>query len=486
MNLFISQSIENKDQAAIMKVLGSNRKSIILKVVLEAILFFLISFFLALILVIIAIPWLNNFASTSINYGQIFNFNSIIIIVSSVVVIGLITAIYPSIFLSSYNLNSGFKGKSISLLRKIFVSFQFLISVSMIIISFVIAKLLNYLKNKDIGFDMKDVYLLDLNRPVKKSKILSFKSELFKYPGINAISIVNKRAIPFNFEISRDNMSVEKDTIMMDMVINFINIDNDFIDLLNMKIIAGRGFSNEYPGDSSKNVIINESLMKSMDLNNPEDAIGKKLKYINEGIIVGVIKDFNYKSLNTSLEPLVIFNNFEEEGSASVLVKTKNINNVKNLWKEYFQDIPFEYKTFTDFYHESYKKDEKTIYIIVYLTLIIVLLSCFGLFALSAYIFQLKIKEFGIRKIFGSKKRDIGILYFKTFAFPILLSFVIAIPLAYLISYRWLQDYSYRIDLNVGLFVIPIIISLFVFILVAMYFMFKTFKMNPIDTIKNQ
>jgi putative ABC transport system permease protein len=273
---------------------------------------------------------------------------------------------------------------------------------------------------------------------------------------------------------------------MVEMVSNFLMIDDNFLDLLKIDLIAGNNFSNKNVQGDNNGIIINERMVKTMGLKKPEDAIGKRINFMFNGKVIGVVKDFNYESLNFDLEPLVLVNSFGEEVLGTFMIKTKNVKSVKKIWLDYFPDNRFEYQSYTDFYNNLYKKDQKNMKLIIYLTLITILLSCSGLFAMSAYTFQIKLKEFGIRKIFGADKGNLALAFLRTFSVPILVSLIIAIPLSFEIANRWLQTYSFRIELTIWLFVISLIISVIIFGVVISYYIIKTFKMNPIDTIREQ
>jgi len=483
-NLFISQSIKNRDQTAIMMFIGCDRKLIVFKFIIETAVIFTIAFIVAFIIALLLVPSLNNFAFIKIDISHIFYYKNILIIVLIIIVLALISTIYQSVFLSSYSKISNFKEKNSLLLRKVFLGFQFLVSIIMIVGALVISSQITFMKNMDTGLDLKNVYLLNLDKQININKLSSFKSELMKYPEIEKVSLANENLIPFLEEIPRDNMSIEKDTTMVETVVNFLMIDDNFLDLLKIDLIAGNNFSNRNVQGDNNGIIINERMVKTMGLKKPEDAIGKRINFMFNGKVIGVVKDFNYESLNFDLEPLVLVNSFGEEVLGTFMIKTKNVKSVKKIWLDYFPDNKFEYQSYTDFYNNLYKKDQKNMKLIIYLTLITILLSCSGLFAMSAYTFQIKLKEFGIRKIFGADKGNLALAFLKTFSVPILVSLIIAVPLSFEIANRWLQTYSYRIELTICLFVISIIISVLIFGVVVSYYIIKTFKMNPIDTIR--
>ena len=495
-NLSTARSERRSREVAIRKVSGANRRNLITQFLGESFLVTIISLIFALILVELLRPSFNILTEKNL----IINYSSPDFLIGLVIILfttSFLAGIYPAFIMSSFspikvlkNIYSSKKGGSI--FRKILVVLQFIIASILIICSVLIYKQINFLRNKDLGFDKENVVYLYFKENLAENYYY-IKNELLKDPNIFSVSASdylwanNSNRCSGCFQWEGYSEADEIDVLLP-------KVDFDFLKTLNIKIINGRDFSNEIRSDSVNAMIINETLAKSLGLDDPLN-LNVKFGYqkLKNYQIIGVYKDINYSSLRKGIESQVlrIIKDPGALSSSSVMLIKINGQNVKEAinaiekqWKSVNKFSPFEYHFLDQAYDQLYFKDKRMGQILICFTILAIFISCLGIFGLAAFVAESKTKEIGIRKVNGAKVSEIVWRMTKNFVIWIIMAFVIAIPIAWFIMDKILMNYANRISFGIVEFLLSLIIILSISISASTYQAFKAATMNPVNSLK--
>lgn len=494
-NLSTARSLERAKEIGIRKVVGAKQFSLVNQFLSE---FFLLTLFagvLSLSLVIILSPYLEVFAGVSIKTSDIFNTEFLSLFALSIVVIGFAAGSYPALLLSKFKptkvLKGNFKtGKSGVALRKALVSFQFVLTITLIIGTATIYNQLTYLQNHELGFEKDQTLVMEFGFDGQvQENIEALKNEFEKTP--NILSICASRAVPGNFYPNAGTQIENPDGELEAHSPAIYEIDPDFLSFYKIKVLAGRSFSYAHYSDSVDALIINNSAAKLWGYNNPDDVIGKKFdQWGKTGKVIGVVDDFNYQSLHTEVEPLTL--RFEPFSMAKFSLKlntediSTTINNLEEKWKELVPQRPFSYYFIDDNFDKQYKSDEKFAQLFSSFAALAILIAFLGLFGLTTYTTSQRIKEIGIRKVLGASLRSILLLLSKDLSKLLILSFVIAVPISWYAMKIWLEGFAYQAPISLGVYIITgLIISGIAFGTMSWQSM-KAALQNPVNSLKNE
>ena len=492
MNMATAKSIDRSKEIGLRKSLGAGKHQLFLQFISESLILSFFSLLLAIGLTELTIPFVEEIvnADLSFNYFNITNLLSLIIITF---LIGMISGSYPSLFLSSQNPVNALKGKFFDVkssrnhIRKSLVTLQFAISLFLITATAIVYNQLYYLQNKNLGFDKDQVVLLNLN-PVKEviDKLPSLKNELNSHHEI--LSTAYSSAIPghnsggqyLQFEGMEEN---EKLLIWEWMVCA------DFIKTLNLKVIAGKDFDQQYSLENEeRHFILNETAVRQLNME-PESLPGRKINISNKkGICVGVIQDFHMASFKENIEPLVLC--FSNSFPRYFLIKAESqnmiqlINNAENAWKKTMPDYPFEYTFLDQDFARLFTYEIRTSKIMTAFTIIALLIACLGLFGLISFSINKRAREIGIRKVFGSSELKIVYLLTKETFVLILFALLIAAPVTYWVMAKWLTNFVYRIQIHPAIFMISFLILALIAFLTLSYQAVQAAKSNPVEVLK--
>ncbi|MCK5280226.1 MAG: ABC transporter permease, partial [Cyclobacteriaceae bacterium] len=367
-----------------------------------------------------------------------------------VLVIGLISGSYPSFILSSFKPAAVLKGSSLgggkgnSSFRRILVVLQFTLSIFLIIGFLIISQQLNYIQNKKLGLDKDNVIYFYLSQNIKqKSDVV--KNTLLQNPDILSLTTANQQ--PTNISNSTSGVTWEGKNPDETMLFHMLSVDHGYQDVFKMELTDGRFFSDEIPSDSLA-VVVNEKTIEVMGL---EDPIGKTINFYGFDVrIIGILKDFHFKSLHTKIEPIILFQRQELNYIMYARINNKNIAQtikfIESTYNEYLTDNrDFFYKFLDDDYEALYNAEKRTSKIFSYFAILAIFISCLGLYGLASFMVEKRIKEIGIRKVNGASLQNIIGLLTKDFTRWVILSFIIASPFAWYIMVNWLQNFEYRI-----------------------------------------
>jgi len=490
MNLATASASKRSKEVGIRKVLGSNKKQLIYQFLAEAFISTLLASFIAISLFAVALPFFNNLAGKAIEFSSLLKPIYILSLVGLILLITFLAGSYPAFYLSSFNplnaLKSKFSGSGKSSgIRGGLVIFQFVISAGLILATLVVHEQMNYIQNKDIGYE-KDQLLVVRNTYLLENNENNFLDKIENDPRI--ANVTHSAFVPAgesDNEVGGIFLNGEFQRRMF-----FYNIDENYIPTMGMELLQGRNFSEEF-GDESDKVIINEKAAEILGLG--KNALGKTFQRdTNEGLrnitIIGVIKDFNFKSLHQEIEPLILKKN--PYGGVIIRSKTADmsgiIENLNEDWSNYYPKEALNYSVLDDSFNHTYLKERKMGTILTLFAILTIIVACLGLFGLVTFTAEQRFKEIGIRKVLGSSVSQIITLLSKDFLKLVGISFLIAFPLSYYLMNKWLQDFAYRIQIQWWLFLLAAIITMGIAFLTIGIKSFKAASMNPIKSLKTE
>jgi putative ABC transport system permease protein len=487
MNLSTARGNRRAKEVGIRKVMGANNKTLIRQFLGESLFLSFIALILALILVHSFLPMFNGLSGKQLtmNYS---NFKLIAGLIGIAFITGIISGSYPALYLSSFKpvsilkntRESRLKG---SILRKFLVITQFAISIILIIATGIVYKQLDFMRNRKLGIDKENIIYIPLKGEIRE-KIESAKNELLD--DSNIIKVGSCSDLP-TYTVSSstgDNIQWPGKSTDDNVLFHSFAVDYDFINIFGIKIVAGRNFSKDFPSDA-KNYILNETALKATGLKSP---IGKPfILWGMEGKIIGIMKDFNFKSLHKKVEPLMLYMT-KRPYYAFIKINSKYISaailKIESTWKKFSPAFPLEYHFLNEEYENLYKVEKQIGKILNYFTFLAIFIACLGLFALSSFIAEQRTKEISIRKVLGATVKEIILLFSKQFVRWVLVANIIAWPIAYYAGDLWLREFAYRTSIHWILFALAGVIAISIALLTVSYQTYKAAITNPTEALK--
>ena len=490
MNLATARSANRAREVGLRKVVGAQKAQLIRQFFNESLLLAFIAIFLAVILVQVVLKAFNNMTSKQLTLNIIANPALFLGLLALTVLVGIISGSYPALFLSAFRpvqvLKSGFSGHSGgSLFRKILVILQFSISVVLIIGSTIVYQQLDYIQNKDLGWDRENVIAMPINNELKQ-QFESLKHELEQNP--NILQVIATSTIPTQIGNTNPILWEGKETDEP-ASIKFVVSDHDYIKTFGMKILQGRDFSREYETDLN-NFIVNEEAVKLMKLESP---LGKQVRFMGvTGQIIGVVEDFNFRHMRYEIMPLIITIHprnyyYFYKHIAVKLSPTdipKSVEYVKTVCAKYSPHFPFKYRFVDDDYNNMYIYERYVARISNTFTFLAVFIACLGLFGLASFMTEQRTKEIGVRKVLGASVPGIIVLLTKEFSKWVVIANVFAWPVAYYSMSKWLNNYSYRVPIFWWIFLAAGAAALITASLTVSYQAVKAARANPADALR--
>jgi putative ABC transport system permease protein len=496
MNLSTARSTLRAKEIGIRKTVGAQRKEIIAQFLSESVMVSWIAMLLAFGFAKLLIPWLNQVSGQELSISSIMKWYIMLPVLVVPFFVGILSGIYPALFMSSFQpvkvlkgfLKTG--GANISF-RKVLVTFQFAISIILIICTAIVFSQMKYMQNKALGFDKEQIitvpYVTALN-----DKYDAFRNELLANSNIKNLGRSSR--IPTGRLLDAQGASMRGGDTMAPVNADIKNVsaDQDFISTYGIKLIAGRGFSRDFGSDTSA-FLINESAVSVLGLKTNEDAIGKDFGYgERKGKIIGVINDFHFESLHQKIVPLVLLvpKNLNNFGRISIKVAGANttaaLAHLEKTWKRFLPETPYQYNFLDDNFARLYKAEERQKTLFTTFACIAIFIACLGLFGLSAFAISQRIKEIGIRKILGANVSTIVALLSKDFLKLVILSAIIAFPIAWFAMNKWLQDFAYRIDMPWWIFIVAGLIAAIIALLTISIQAIKAAVANPVKSLRTE
>ncbi len=488
MNLSTARSAQRTKEIGVRKTIGAGKRSLIAQFVGESVLLTFISFILAIVIMILALPMLNSITQkelvlTELGFGTWGIFGTL----------GLFTALlasaYPAIYFSSLSLIRIFRGSSQksfnrSFLRRGLVVFQFVMSYLLIVGTLTVYKQIRFIHEKDLGFDREHVILLPLEGSARE-KYETYRSELLRMPGVEQVGAASESPLEIRSNTHQVNWSGKDPT--SEISNRILAVDANFTQTLGMQILDGSPLQPQAP-DASDKYLINESAVEIMGFENP---IGERLSFWGgDGTIVGVVKDFHMASFYENIEPTILW--LRPRNISDLFVRTKPgelsqaIESLEILHNQFNADRPFTYSFLDAEFNEKYRSEQSIASLSLGFTGLALFIACLGLFGLAIFAGQQRIKEISVRKVLGASVAQIVYLLSHGFLQLVFLAILVAAPIAYILSEEWLQNFTYRAVLDTSNFLIPTaIIFLLTMIIVGAYGVRVSAK-NPIHALQSE
>ncbi len=487
MNILTARYSSRIKEIGVRKVLGANQLALIRQFIGESILTAFISLVVAVVLLELFLPAISSLIDRTLTLEFKRNFWLIAAMIGVPLIAGIISGSYPAFILSSFHPSQIFRKTSCgqfsgSSVIRILVIFQFLISTSLIISTVIISDQLHYIRNKNLGFDKENIVVLPLREDNTRKHYEVLKSALLRNTSVSSVSASS--VLPGDVQYYT---SVKWNENGWSKTMDFIYADYDFIKTYKMEIEKGRDFSKSFGGDLKGAYILNETAIKNIGWKNP---IGKRFQaaVLNEGKVIGVVKDFNYKSLRKKIDPLFIAVNPDNLNYLSVRISAKNtpasLNYIRDEWIKIFPESPFEYFFFDSHLDALYKSESKLASMFDWFSALAIIIACLGLFGLASISTIKRTKEIGIRKVLGAPVIKIVGLISKEFILLVLIANLIAWPLTWYGVDKWLHVFAYRINLQIltFLFVSCGIMAMVLFVVALLAI--KAANAKPVESLR--
>ncbi len=499
MNLSTASSAKRAAEVGVRKVLGAEKRSLLNQFLGESVMMSLLAMIVALALAFLLRPFFEQLSGKAL----LVSFQQHALLVAGFVLLalftGLFSGLYPAVYLSSFKPIKVLKGKfSNSLaavsLRKGMVVFQFVISIALIGASVVIAAQMKYLRTKELGFQKDQQVIIPLRTPAAKASIAAFKAESANNPAIRSIG--SSMYYP-GISNPQDWLMHKEGKTMNEAKKVYINmVDDNFLQTLGVKLVAGRLFSSQFPADTLTRFVINEEAVTEFGFASAEDAVGKWLAFDFDGqqsqfTIVGVVKNFHFKDLHASIEPFAfrLYNGAPFSymiAHASTKEMDKTIASLGNSWKKLNPNEPFEYSFLDLDFQKNYEADNRQSRLISAFTIIAIIISCLGLFALATFTAEQRTKEIGIRKVLGASISSLVGLLSKDFLKLVIIAAIISFPLAWYAMNQWLQNFHYKITISWQVFAVTALVALMIAFLTVSFQAIKTALSNPVRSLRTE
>ena len=499
MNMATARSARRSREVGMRKVSGSSRGMLIRQFLGESVFITLISFILSLILVKLLLAGFNDMSGKSLQFGLLTMKEVVLSGLLTSLVVGVISGLYPALYLSRFNpvvvlkgLATG--GKSGGSIRKALVLIQFTISVLMIIGTMIVSGQLKFMKTTNLGFDKENIMVMTVRDTTLRKSFESFREEIMTHPEIlDAAQSNSNPGSNVGIVVQR----IEGDGgELLDKAVNRYSVDYHYTDLMNIEITQGRNYDRSMGTDISKAFIINE--VAANEFGWGEDALGKRWQLgINldgppqrDGEVIGVFKDFHYASLHNKIEPIVLVLQDRPISMPLFNIRTTGNNTeeviafVDEKRKEFGDHYPFDYDFLTENLDEYYKEEAVIGSIFRYFTILTIFIAALGLLGLSAFMAQRRTREVGIRKVMGSSVNGIVYLFIREFSKWVIISNLVAWPLAWYGMDKWLQNFQYRIDMTIWIFALAFGLSLAIALITVSWQSVRAAITNPADTLR--
>jgi putative ABC transport system permease protein len=499
-NLSTAQSATRAKEVGIRKVMGSAKSQLRLQFLIEALLCSFLATGLALALVSLTLSPFNAIAGKALTFASIFHHQTWVLIAALAVLTGLLAGAYPAFYLTSFNAVTAIKGMKLFktdfgalFIRNGLVVLQFGVSIALIICTLIVFKQLKYTQEKNLGLNKENVVVLSYTKRLGNQEG-AFRQELVKQRYVIDASISSSIPTKGNFGDDYAPEQTETDSpLIKSLGLSSFMIDDDFIPTLGMQVLQGRGFSREFSDSAS--VILNETAAEMIGWKN---ATGKYLDYPGNSQrfkVIGVVKDFNVTSFRESIEPFALFhtssNTYNLKTSyISVRLAAGDVNDhlrrMEKVWKSFAPDTPFDYTFLDNDFNALYRSEQRMGAVFGIFTFLSIFVACLGLFGLSVFTAERRKKEIGVRKVLGASIQGIVALLSIDFLRLVLLSAVIAFPIAWLSMHQWLKDFAYRAPVGWSVFLVAGSSAVIIALLTIGFQAIKAAVANPANSLRTE
>lgn len=495
-NLSTARSVERAKEIGIQKVLGNDRKRLILQFLTEAAVLCTIAAIISIVLMIALLPAFNSFAGKSFTVSSLLTVQNGLLLSGIIVVLVPLAGFYPAWVLSSFKPIKVLKGSfshtaSGALLRKSLVVLQFVISAGFIMCTLIMWKQMKYMQDQNLGFDKNNMLVIDAIKvpwTLRHEKAGVFKSELLRKTGITQMTAAG--AVPGRSGWGGQFAYPEGKTKEQATIVEYIATDQDYVKTIGLPLVAGRDFLPNSEADVKEAFIINEAAVKTFGWGSAQNALGKKLSTSGkDGIVVGVLKDYHQHGLQTTINPVVLspvqfylLFAMRYEG----ISPAQAVANVKAVWDDVYKGYPLEYRFMDEDFQRQYARENKLRSFFGIAAALSVVIGCLGLLGLIIYTAQKRVREIGIRKVLGAGIGGIVALLSVDLLKLVGIAIVLAIPIAWWTMHTWLQGFAYRIQISWQVFALSAAAALFIAMFTISFQAIRAALMNPVKSLRSE
>jgi putative ABC transport system permease protein len=472
------------------KVVGAARSQLMGQFLGESILISLIAFVLSISLYSLLSPLFNQLTGKTISTGVFSPPSHVFTLLFISLMVGLLAGIYPALVLSSFNPISSLKGRFSTsgrglVLRKSLVVLQFTISITLIIGTLVIYSELNYMRSRDLGFSKDQLLVVNTHNDKHKT---AFRQELSSLPDIQSMSFTG--SVPGNGTYVAYSMVENSKGEMQAVNLDLTYIDFGYLEQYNMRLLAGRYFSKNIATDTMAAMILNEKAVQLFGYASPQAVIGKRFsQWGKKGVIIGVIKDYNFNGLQKEITPLSICLDFNDCNYLTLKVGAQHVAEmipaIRTKWDRLAPSRPFDYFFLDESFDRQYKNEQRFGSLFISFAVFAIFISCLGLLGLASYSTIQRIKEVGVRRVMGASVSGIVRLLSMDFLKLVLMAFVIAVPLAWYMMDKWLQDFAYRTTLAWWIFASAGIAAMAIAFITISYQAIRAAVASPVKSLRS-
>jgi putative ABC transport system permease protein len=485
-NLSTARSGTRAKEVGVRKVLGASKAGLMRQFLIESLIVTIFSLAMAILLVELIHPIFNDIISNNLKLLNFFDPIQIGGLLLIIITVGIVSGGYPAFYLSSIQPIKSLKGtfntgKSKARARNTLVVIQFLISITLIIITIVVNAQLSFIRSKELGFNKEQILVLPLPGEEIQAKSSILKEELNRLPGVKIATASSE--VPIRNFTSNGYIPEGHETSMM---IHVVDVDENFLNTFNIELNQGRNFSTELATDNNA-YIINESLANSLGWDAP---LGKNIERNGSHQVIGVVKDFHYATFYNKIEPLIITNSPWKNKFQNLSLKIlpnrvpETLTSIKNKWEMLVPDKPFEFWFLSESFDNLYKMEQKYEKIFFYFSLLALAIALLGLYSLVSFSTEQRTKEIGVRKVLGASTIKIIKLLSIDYLRLVVIANIIAWPIAWLISNRLLQYFAYKIEIGIGVFLLAGALAFIIALLTVGSQAIKAVLANPVDALR--
>ena len=490
-NLSTAQAVGRSKEVGIRKVLGSNRRQLFSQIMGETVLIVIASIILAIVLASLSLPYIKYVASIKETLSLI-NLQTIFFLLAVIIIVTILAGLYPALILSGFKPALALKNKITSAtvggisLRRGLVVLQFAISQILIIGTIVAISQMNFIRKADLGFNKEGVFILNVNTDsAVVSRLPAFKEKLLQLPEVQSVSFSSD--VPSSDNNWSTNFAFDhKPDEQFHLFEKYA--DEDYFKTYGLQIIAGKAFTKS---DTINEVVINETLVKKLDVKDPLDVLGKEIDMGRRWKkIVGVVKDFKTNSLREEIKPTAIAERNEFYGTAGIKLRSSNtaqtIDAIQKTWDEFFPEYAYTSSFMDEDISKFYQQEDQLSLLYKIFAGIAIFISCLGLYGLVSFMAVQRTKEIGVRKVLGASVKNIIYLFSKEFTILILIGFIVAVPVAWYMMSTWLENFVFRININIKVFAIAMLISIIITWITVGYKSIKAAMANPVKSLRTE
>ncbi|MCP4312533.1 MAG: FtsX-like permease family protein [Bacteroidetes bacterium] len=492
MNLSTARASIRAKEIGLRKVTGASRGQLVRQHLSESFLQTLISIILAFLLVLLLLNKFNQLAGKDVLPAALLSVQFLLGILGVLLITTFFAGIYPALFLSALKPIEAIREQSnqkkgSGLLRKVLVVFQFSLAVLLITGAMVASKQLNYMRNAELGFDKYNLVSIQLQGKLNM-EYEKLRSEFKSSPDI----LYTTASMQPSYRVGSNSSGIDWDgkDPEQDVLVSFNGVHYDFIKTMDITLIGGRDFSEEYPGDlltdTATNFIINQTLANIIG---KDEIVGMSLSFMGlAGQVIGVMEDYHFKPLSSEIEPMALAP-LPSSYLSTMEVRlspenpTGGLDFMEKKWEELLPQYPFEYTYVDDAISDMYMAEERMSSLFRVFTIVAIVIACLGLFALASFTAQRRTKEIGIRKTMGALEQQIAGMMIRDFSLYILISLLIALPSVWFIARWWLNEFSYRINLGAGILIITALATFMVAVLTVLYHAIRISRTDPVKAL---